>query len=324
MRKLATPAHAAMRWREMEQNHRPVLALGLRLLAMVFLSLLLVLVKLAGRHGIALPEIIFWRQFFPGLLIGGWLAARRQLWRLGTRRLPIHARRAAMGIAGMVLNFGAVMLLPLAQATVLGFTAPIFAVVLAATVLREHVGPFRWFAVALDFAGVLVVAGPGGGDTIPLDGLAVGVGAAFMVALISIQLRDLGRTEEPLRIVFWFSAISVPVLALALPLTGVRHDAAGWALLLGIGILGSAAQLCLTSALRFGPVSSVIAMDYTAFGWATLWGWLVFGNLPPVATFIGAPAIVVAGLVIVWREGRTPRGARVSPAAEPGLPVRRS
>ena len=75
-------------------------------------------------------------------------------------------------------------------------------------------------------------------------------------------------------------------------------------------------QILLTAALRFGNVSSVIVMDYSSFGWAMLWGWLVFAHLPPAATWIGAPIIVAAGLVIAWREHRLhvekPAGALAS------------
>ncbi len=280
-----------------------MLALGLRLLAMAALSVMLVLVKLSGLRGTTLAEVIFWRQLLPALLVLGWLAMTGRLASLRTQRLPVHARRATMGVIGMYLNLGAVMMLPLAEATVLGFTSPIFAVILAAILLRERVGPIRWLAVVLGLAGVIVIAGPDRAN-MPLGGLAVGIGAAFMVALIAIQLRDLGRTEEPLTIVFWFSALSAPPLALTLLWTGVHHDLTGWLMLGGIGVTGALGQVCLTAALRYGNVSSVIVMDYSAFGWATLWGWLVFDRLPPAATWIGAPTIIAAGLVIVFREHR--------------------
>lgn len=305
----------------MEVRQRPIFALGLRLLAMFFMSLLLLQVKVAGQRGVSLAEVMFWRQLLPALFIGAWLGARGELWRLRTRRIGTHARRAALGVTGMVLTFGAVLLLPLAEATVLGFTSPIFAVVLAATLLREHVGPIRWLAVALGFAGVAIVAGPDRGH-MSLEGVAVGIGAAFMVALIAIQIRDLGRTEEAVSVVFWFSALSAPVLALALPFTAVGHDVGDWLVLLGIGVCGAVAQILLTAALRVGPVSSVITMDYSQFGWATLWGWLVFDNLPPHSTVIGAPAIIAAGLIIVWREHRLARGTRR--AAEPDAMYERS
>ncbi|WP_240959818.1 DMT family transporter [Novosphingobium olei] len=280
---------------------RPMLALALRLAAMLMLSVMLLLVKMTGERGVSLPETMFWRQAIPALLLAIWLAGKGQLGRLATKRPWIHARRAAIGTTGMFMTLGVVQILPLAESTVLGFTAPIFAVILSAVMLKEHVGPWRWTAVALGLTGVIVIAGPDRGH-LPLFGLAVGIGAAFFVALVSIQLRDLGRTEEPLTVVFWFSAMSAPVLALFLLRTGVHHDAVQWAMLAGIGVTGLFAQILMTAALRLGAVSSVIVMDYSQFGWATLWGAVFFGNLPPATTWTGAPLICAAGLIIAWRE----------------------
>lgn len=285
----------------MHPHHRPMLALGLRLLAATMLSAMLLLVKLTGERGIWLPETMFWRQLIPALVIFAWLVARRQLYRLQTDRLWIHARRAAFGTVGMFLTLGVVQILPLAESTVLGFTAPIFAVILAATVLHEHIGPWRWTAVLAGLAGVVIIAGIDRAH-LPFAGVAVGIGAAFMVAVVSIQLRDLGRTEEPVRIVFYFSLFSLPVLAPFLFFSGLHHDATGWLMIAGIGLTGLVGQLLLTASLRYGSVASVIVMDYSQFGWATLWGWLIFSHLPPTTTWIGAPIIVAAGLIIAWRE----------------------
>ena len=299
--------------REMPPVQRPMFALALRLLAMAAISIMLLLVKLTGEHGIWLPETLFWRQFLPGLALFGWLAAKGQLGRLRTARPWIHARRAFIGGTGMFLTLGVVQILPLAEATVLGFTAPIFAVFLAVLLLGEKVGAWRWMAVALGLAGIIIIAGPDRAH-IPLTGLATGIGAAFMVALISIQLRDLGRTEEPVSIVFWFSAYCTPPFALFMLRTGIpHHDLAGWAMLVGIGATGLTAQLLMTAALRYGSVASVIVMDYTQFGWATLWGWLVFAHVPSAQTWLGAPAIIAAGLIIAWRE--QVRGSASGPRA---------
>jgi drug/metabolite transporter (DMT)-like permease len=196
-----------------------------------------------------------------------------------------------------------VILLPLAEATVMNFTSPIWATILAMVLLKEHVGVWRWSAIVLGFLGVIVIAQPGGGH-IPLYGALVGLGGAFMVALISIQIADLSKTDMPLTIVFYFAAFSTPMTALALPFVAKSHDAGGWWLLLGIGISGSIGQLLLTAALRFGKVASVIVMDYSSLFWATLYGALVFGMLPPASTWLGAPLVVAAGLVIAWREHR--------------------
>lgn len=214
---------------------RPMLALGLRLVATVLFSVMLLLVKLTGERNIALPETLFFRQVLPALSILGWLVARGEVGRLKTQRPWIHARRALIGGTGMFLTLGVVRLLPLAEATILGFTTPIFAVILSALFLKEKVGPWRWTAVIMGLVGVLVIAGP---DTssLPPFGVAVGIGAAFMVALVTIQVRDLGRTEEPLTVVFYFSAFSAPVLALGLIGQDLHHDGVGWAMLGGIGL----------------------------------------------------------------------------------------
>ncbi|MCP5395825.1 MAG: DMT family transporter [Sphingomonadaceae bacterium] len=282
-------------------TQRPLLALLIRLGAAFVLSVMLVFVKLAGESGIHLAETLFWRQLPTVPLILAWFALRGSLSTLRSNRLGIHARRALYGLVGMFLNFGAVLLLPLAEATTFGFTSAIWAVILSALILKERVGIYRWAAVLLGFVGVLVIAQPGDGH-IPLVGAAVSLGAAFMIALISIQIRDLNRTEQPLTIVFYFSAFSTPVLALALPFVMTGHTPYQWGLLAGLALFGLLGQLLLTAALRFGAVASVIVMDYSALIWATLFGWGIFDRLPPATTWLGAPLIVAAGLIIAWRE----------------------
>ena len=287
---------------------QPMLALGLRLLAIAVLATLMMLVKYTAGTGVRLPEILFWRQVPSVLLIFAWLAMRREIHRLRTQRLGSHARRAMLGLSGMFFTFGAPLLLPLAVSTTLGFTTPVFAVILSALLLRERVGPVRWLAVALGFAGVIIIAQPGHA-LIPPFGAFVGIGAGFLVALISIQVRDLGRTDEPLSIVFWFAALSSPLLLAALPYTYTPHSAWQWFLLVAGGVLGCVGQLLLTASLRFGQVASVIVMDYSALVWATLYGWLVWSELPPAATWWGAPVIIAAGGVIAWREQKLYRRA---------------
>lgn len=285
----------------MEPVQRPILALGLRLLATAVLSTLVMVVKVTAQSGVAFSEILFWRQLPTVFLISGWLAMRGEVGRLRTSRLSVHARRAVMGLIGMVFTFGAPLLLPLAESTTFGFTTPIFAVVLSALLLREAVGPVRWLAVALGFAGVIIIAQPGHAHIPPL-GAAVGLAGGFMVALISIQVRDLGRTDESISIVFWFAAISSPLLALSLPFVMTHHSAWQWFLLMSGGVLGCVGQILLTAALRYGQVASVIVMDYSALVWATLYGWLLWGELPTASTWLGAPVIIAAGAVIAWRE----------------------
>ncbi|MXP45302.1 DMT family transporter [Allopontixanthobacter sediminis] len=300
-------------------QQRPLFALVIRLGAALVLSLMLVFVKLLGESGVHLLEILFWRQVVTIPLLAGWFYFSGRMLLLKTDRMALHGKRAAYGIVGMVLNFGGVLLLPLAEATTFGFTSAIWAVILSAILLREQVGPYRWAAVILGFAGVVIIAQPGGGD-IRLYGALVAIGAAFMIALISIQIRDLGKTEHPLTIVFYFSAFTTPILALAMPFVAQQHTPYQWSLLAGLALFGILGQFLLTAALRVGTVSTVIVMDYSAIIWATLFGWAVFEHLPPASTWIGAPLIIAAGVTIAWREHFLTRKRRTELEARQMLP----
>ena len=282
---------------------RPFLALGLRLASVAMLGTMAALIKLASERDIHLLETIFWRQGLTRPMAIAWVMATSGLSTLATRRPWAHATRGAAGATGMVLNFLSIILLPLAEATTLGFTAPIFAVFLSVMLLGEKVGPYRWMAVALGFAGVVIIAQPGDGH-LPLMGAMAAMGGAMMVAVISIQIRDMNRTEKPLAIVFWFAAFTTPIAGLFLPFVMTSHSAADWALLMVIGVVGGLGQLLLTAALRFGAVASVVVMDYSALFWATLYGWMFWDMLPTAATWLGAPLIIAAGLIIAWREHR--------------------
>ncbi|KPH58739.1 DMT family transporter [Novosphingobium sp. ST904] len=283
-------------------------------MAMVMLSTMFMLVKLAGRHGVSAAEMVFWRQAMSVPLIAGWLLATGRIGQLKTRRVSSHAFRATSGTLGLVCNVTAAMLLPLPVGTTLGFTAPLFAVLITAIVVRDKVGPWRWLAVVLGFAGVLVITRPGGETgALPLAGLAAGLGAGVIVAVVSFQIRDLARTEAPIACVFWFAFFGSLFAAVLLPFYGQSHEPRVWMLLVAVGLAGTLAQLLITAALRHGAVATVVVMDYTALIWATAYGYTIFGDLPPASTWLGAPLIIAAGLIITWREHYLSK--RISPTS---------
>ncbi len=281
-------------------------AISLRLLSVVCLASMTASIKLAEARGAHLAEILFCRQAGATLLVTAIVARGPGLRSVATRRLPAHISRAVVWLTSMALLFTAVLLLPLAEATTLQFTVPIFATILGALVLGEPTGWHRWAAVVAGFAGVLIVTQPGSGH-IPLLGAAAGLTAAMLTALVSILLRQIGRTESSTTTVFWFSLLSLIPLAPFYLMGMQTHSPIVWALLGVIGLFGGAGQLALTAALRLGPVSIVVPMDYSSIIWATLYGWLLFGMLPGPMTWLGAPLIIASGLYIVWREHRLHR-----------------
>lgn len=275
--------------------------LALRLFAIACLSTMSALIKFAETRGATLIETMFHRQLWAVPLVLGWIASGPGLRSIRTSRFGAHALRTAVGLTGMVFTFGAVLLLPLAEATAFQFTVPIFATLLGALVLGEKTGWHRWGAVVLGFLGVLVVAQPGSGHIPPL-GAIVGLLAALFVAIVAILLRQITRTESTGTTVLLFSVLSVPPLGILYAFQLQPHDLLTWGVLIGIGLVGGVGQLALTASVRFAPVSAVVPMDYSGLVWATLYGWLLFGVLPTSYTWLGAPVIIASGLYIVWRE----------------------
>ena len=276
-------------------------AVALRLLSVVFLATMSALIKLAETRGAHFAEIIFFRQAAGVPLVTAWIATGPGLGSVATRRIGAHITRTIIGLTSMACLFGALMILPLAEATTFQFTVPIFATILGVLFLREPTGWHRWAAVVAGFVGVLIVARPGTGH-MPLGGAALGLAAATLTAAVSILLRQIGKTESAATTVFWFATLSMPPLGLLYAFHLAPHPPAVWAMLVTIGMVGAAGQLALTGALKLGPVSLVVPMDYSSLLWATLYGWLLFGVLPGAATWIGAPVIIGSGLYIVWRE----------------------
>jgi drug/metabolite transporter (DMT)-like permease len=284
------------------RRDRPLFAIGLRLLAMVMLAVTYVLAKMLAERGAHLFEIAFYRQLFAFPVAA--------IWAFGTigaavlrPKAPMrkHWTRTVVGFTGMFFNFAAVAMLPLAEATSIGFTMPIFATILSALFLGERTGIHRWSAVLIGFVGVVIMAHP---DTANLAsaGLIVALIGALVTAVVAILLRDLGRTETPPVVVFWFVLLSLPPLGILAFLWGGAHDATTWLLLIAIGTAGGAAQLLMTSSLRWGPFSIVIPMDYSNLIWATWAGWLFWATWPAPSTWIGAVMIAASGLYIAWRE----------------------
>lgn len=289
-------------------SDRRLAALGLRLVATLLLGAMFAIAKLAQQRGVGLVEVLFFRQALAILPVAALIALGPGFASLRTRRPAAHGWRMICGLSGMALNFATVALLPLAEATTLWFTTPLFATILSAVLLREGVGWHRWGVVLLGLVGVLIVIQPSSGH-LPVFGAAIGLSASVMVAFTSILLRDIGRTEPALTTVFWFSVLSAVPLGLALPFFLQPHDATVWGLLIALGLVGGAGQIALTASLRFAPVSVLAPIDYASLIWSTAFGALLFGSWPTPWTWVGAPVIIASGLYIVWREHRLSRTA---------------
>jgi drug/metabolite transporter (DMT)-like permease len=288
--------------------------IALRIAAVVCFSVMSALLKLAAERGVVAPEMLLYRALFglPVVLI--WVLTSQGLASLGTQRPLVHVGRSALGITSILFTFQALILLPLADATTIAFTAPVFATILSWLLLREPVGRHRWLAVLLGFIGIAIVMRPGAAShALPLAGVGIGLLAALGTAGVTITLRQLRGTEHVAAIVFWFFGASLLVGLILLPFVGRSHDITTMLLLAGGGIAGGLAQITMTASLQAAPVSVVSPFDYLQMVGAVLLGWGLLADVPSTSTLAGAALIASSGLYTAWREHRLRRMRPVPP-----------
>jgi drug/metabolite transporter (DMT)-like permease len=279
----------------------PMLGIALRISAMLVLAVMFALVKKAGSMGVHVAESVFWRQLAGLPVAFAFLWWRRDLGAIRTVRPVAHAIRMIMGVAAMVLNFSAMLLLDMAEATTFGFAAQIFATILAALLLREPTGRYRWAAVLVGFLGVIVALQPGS-QGVNLLGAGVALMGAIMTAAVIVQIRQMTRTEAAGAIVFWFSLTSMVPLGAAQLFFGRMHPTDVWLVIAGLSMCGAIGQILLTASLRHASVATIMTIDYTALIFSALAGYLVFAEIPAASIWFGAPIIIGSGLFIAWRE----------------------
>ena len=256
--------------------------------------------------GIPLAQLILFRNVFamPLLLL---MMHRAGGWRLLRPRKPWgHLQRSCAGLVGMTGAFIGYTHLPLATATVLGFSMPLFLTALSVVFLRERVGWRRWTAVAVGFCGVLLVARPGAdAAALPIFPVAMVLVGALAWAVSMMSIRRLGEAgEHGVTIVMWFAIITSVLSGLATIPVWVDPDGRQWALLIALGVISAVAQLLMTEAYRRGETTLLAPFEYVALVWTMLLGAALWGEWPGWLDLVGFAVLVGAGLFIWWREAR--------------------
>lgn len=290
----------------------PLRGILLRVGSVVMFGIMSALMKMAGERGAIPIEMVFYRSALGMPIVLAWLMIGPGLGSIRPNRPRAHVWRSIIGLTGITLNFTALVMLPLADATTMGFTAPIFATILSALLLHEHVGRHRWTAVAIGFIGVIVITRPGGTGGLPAFGILVALLGALGTSGVTITLRQLGSTETVGAIVFWFFVACAIVGGIGTFLWGSPPDRTTFVLLLGGAWAGAVAQLLMTASLRAAPVSTVAPFDYLQIIMAIGLGWLIWSTGPSLATLAGAALIAGSGLYTAYREHRLRREAAVA------------
>jgi drug/metabolite transporter (DMT)-like permease len=254
-------------------------------------------------------QTAFFRAFFSVLLLAPMmLSGRVKPWE--SQRIQGHFWRTAMGTTSMVLGFYAVSMLPLADATALAFSQPLFSVVLAALVLREKVRWRRWSATVIGFIGVLVMVRPGSGSLQP--GAAVALLNALASATSILLVRRLSDSEKPLMILTQFAIFSTLLLAGPAIWFWKWPSAWGWALAIGVSISATIGQYFWVQAFAVGEMSAVAPFDYLRLPFAVFVGWMIWSEMPVIWTYVGAAIVIASALYIAYRESQIVRQRRAT------------
>lgn len=241
------------------------------------------------------PPQIIWIRFGAFVLLGLWLVRSYGLRRaFHTSRPWLQLLRGMILVTQMIGFVLAVRYLPLADTHVILSSTPLIVTVLAIPLLGESVDLRRWLAVIAGFAGVLVILRPGLGVMDPGSGIALGV--AVLYAMFILVTRMVSRVDSAGTTLLWTGAVGLVLMTLVAPFVWVWPDFEGWFMLGSLAAFSTFSHWLLVKALECAPASVLQPYSYSVLVWATLVGWLAFGDFPDLLTIIGAAIIVASGM----------------------------
>lgn len=271
---------------------------------MVMGGVFLVLMAIDIRHlapKFNVMEMIFIRSAISLCFMLPW-AYKAGLMGLKTRRIGLHVFRNAIHYIGNLGWFLGVTLVKLADLSALQFTIPLFTIVMAALILHEKVGPHRWIATAIGFAGALIIIRPG---YIPIEtGTIAVVLSAFFYACSQIATKKLSDTDSPNLVIFYMGAVFVPISfgpAMLVWVTPGWQDAVPFLIL---GATGYMAHFCIIRSFTAADASFVTLFDFMRLPVSVAFGFVLFGEATEAWTWVGAGIIFCATYYITRRETR--------------------
>lgn len=286
---------------------RPLRGILLKLASVLVFIVMSSMIKATAAH-VPAGEAVFFRSFFAIPVIVGWLGMQGQLATGFSAANPIsHVWRGVMGTLAMGLGFAALGYLPLPEVTAIGYASPLMVVILAAMFLGEEVRAFRIMCVAVGLTGVLIVLTPRLSVGVEAGsreafGAMVVLFSAICAALAQVFVRKLVLTESTSAIVFYFSTTSTVLSLVTIPFGWVWPTPFEAALLVGCGLLGGVGQILLTSSYREADASLIAPFDYASMIFSLGIGYFVFREVPTLTMLAGAVLVVIAGILIIWRE----------------------
>src|ERR1700758_2072857 len=253
----------------------------------------------------SIGEVLFTRTAIALLTCALFILPHIGLAVFRTQRLRHHVLRSVSQGCSQMFLLIAFSLMPLAGATAINFSSPLFATLASALLLKETVGLARWLALLVGFGGVLIVTEPGAG--------AFQIGALFALAnailygSVTAGVRGMTTTESAQTLTLYQLALLTGLFALLLPLGWTSPTPVDTAWIVFNGVSNAVGQYWWTRALHLAPASAVAPLNYLSLIWASILGFAIWGDVPTVSLVIGSAVVVASGLFLLWRESNARR-----------------
>ena len=239
-------------------------------------------------------QIVFIRNLIGLFILIPWLI-RKGISRLHTKHIGLHIARSLVGLTAMVCLFYSWGHLPLAQASLLKQTSPIFIPIFAFFWIQESIGIKTIIAILIGFAGVILIINPTGSDTQLNAVILIALAGAMLAGLAKVIIRKMSATETPGRIVFYFALIGTIISAVPALMVWVNLNWLQFVSLIAIAALSTVAQLSISKAYSHAPAGQLGPYTYTSVAFAAFFGWIIWNEVLNINTIIGIFIIVLAG-----------------------------
>jgi drug/metabolite transporter (DMT)-like permease len=279
-----------------------------------FLAALSALGRHLAQSGVDPLQIVFCRLVFAWMCMLPWLVGRG-VGSLGTSQIRLYLLRACISMCAMTTWFIALALIPIGEVTALSFLAPLFTTIGAALVLGEVVRLRRWTATLIGFCGALIIIRPGMAEM--SLGSWFALGSAVFMGTSALIIKTLTRGDDPWTIVFISHLIMIPMALIPALFVWTWPTLEVWLFLMATGPVAVLGHLFLTKAFSVTDVSIVAAVDFSRLPFAVLIGWLAFGELTDIWTWVGALVIFTSSLYIVRREQKVQTASSIQDKAAP-------
>jgi len=256
-------------------------------------------------------EVIWARNLGHLIFVAALFMPRRGARLFATRNLPFQLSRSFLLLGSTTLFFTALPFVPLTEMSAVSFTGPLMVAGLSVPILHERVGPGRWLAIAAGFLGALIVIRPGG--DVAHWASALVLGSALCYAGYQVLTRIVGATDSAETSVSYSALVGTLVMCAVVPFFWkLPQDPRALVLFCAMGLFGGLGHYCVARAYQWGPASVLAPFNYMQLIGAVTLGYLVFGDVPGLWTWLGSALIAASGMYVAY-SGREPRPARPLP-----------